>query len=300
MDQLYLIKVFVAVVDAKGFAGAARKLSMSPPAVTRAINELESHLGVRLLIRTTRVVRVSEAGQRYAEDCRRILNELMEADESVSGMHAAAPRGKLTVTAPAMFGAKFITPIVTEYLRRYPQVNIDCWLQDRIVNMMDDGIDVAIRIGQLPDSTMQAIRVGQVRRVICASPSYLAEHGEPRTPQDLASHCTVIASSLTPVPEWRLVEQGETCTVKLQPRLTVSSNDAAVNAALEGFGIVRLMSYQVADYVSDGRLKILLAEFEPPMVPVHVLHREGRHASRKARAFLDLAIERLRANPVLD
>jgi DNA-binding transcriptional LysR family regulator len=298
LDQLHLINVFVAVVDTNGFAGAARKLNMSPPAVTRAINELETHLGVRLLTRTTRMVRVTEAGERYVEDCRRILSELTEADESVTGLHGS-PRGKLTLTAPVLFGAKFVTPIVTEYLRRYPQVNASCWLLDRVVNMMDEGVDLAVRIGDLPDSSMQAIRVGQVRRVICAAPSYLAQHGQPNIPQDLASHCTVLASTVTPSPEWRFLEGGEPCLVKLQPRLIITSNDAAVNAAVEGFGIVRLMSYQVADQVRDGQLKILLSEFELPELPVHLVHREGRHASQKARAFLDLAIERLRANPAL-
>jgi len=298
LDQLHLINVFVAVVDTNGFAGAARKLNMSPPAVTRAINELETHLGVRLLTRTTRMVRVTEAGERYVEDCRRILSELTEADESVTGLHGS-PRGKLTLTAPVLFGAKFVTPIVTEYLRRYPQVNASCWLLDRVVNMMDEGVDLAVRIGDLPDSSMQAIRVGQVRRVICAAPSYLAQHGQPNIPQALASHCTILASTVTPCPEWRFLEGGEPCLVKLQPRLIITSNDAAVNAAVEGFGIVRLMSYQVADQVRDGQLKILLSEFELPELPVHLVHREGRHASQKARAFLDLAIERLRANPAL-
>ncbi len=298
MDKLHLINVFVAVVDTNGFAGAARKLNMSPPAVTRAINELETHLGVRLLTRTTRMVRVTEAGERYVEDCRRILSELTEADESVTGLHGS-PRGKLTLTAPVLFGAKFVTPIVTEYLRRYPQVNASCWLLDRVVNMMDEGVDVAVRIGDLPDSSMQAIRVGQVRRVICAAPSYLAQHGQPDIPQALASHRTILASTVTPSPDWRFLEGGEPCLVKLQPRLIITSNDAAVNAAVEGFGIVRLMSYQVADQVRDGQLKILLSEFELPELPVHLVHREGRHASQKARAFLDLAIERLRANPAL-
>jgi DNA-binding transcriptional LysR family regulator len=299
LDQLHLINVFVAVVDTNGLAGAARKLNMSPPAVTRAINELETHLGVRLLTRPPRVVRVTEAGERYVEDCRRILNELTEADESVTGLHGS-PRGKLTLTAPVLFGAKFVTPIVTEYLRRYPQVNAACWFLDRVVNMMDEGVDVAVRIGDLPDSSMQAIRVGQVRRVLCAAPSYLAQHGQPNTPQALASHCTILASTVTPSPEWRFLEGGEPSLVKLQPRLIITSNDAAVNAAVEGFGIVRLMSYQVADQVRDGQLKILLSEFELPALPVHLVHREGRHASQKARAFLDLAIERLRANPALN
>lgn len=299
MDRLHLINVFTAVVDANGFAGAARKLNISPPAVTRAISELEAHLGVRLLTRTTRVVRVTDAGARYVEDCRRILADLAEADESVSGLHGA-PRGRLTLTAPVLFGALYVTPIVTEYLQRYPEVTASCWFLDRVVNMMDEGVDIAVRIGELPDSSMQAIRVGKVRRVICAAPSYLERHGEPQSPDELAAHTIVSASGVTPAPEWRLVENGAARIVKLQPRMITTTNDSAVAAAVAGFGLSRLMSYQVAEHVREGRLKILLSEFETAPLPVQLVHREGRHASQKARAFLDLAIERLRASPALN
>ena len=299
MDRLHLINVFVAVVDAAGFAGAARKLNISPPAVTRTINELEGHLGVRLLTRTTRVVRVTEDGARYADDCRRILAELAEADDAVSGKHGS-PHGRLTITAPVLFGAKFVTPIVTEYLTRYPQMSASCWFMDRIVNMMDEGIDVAVRIGELPDSSMQAVQVGRVRRVICAAPSYLEKHGIPQTPDELAAHCIVSASAVTPTAEWRLMDQGELRIVKLQARLITTSNDSAVAAAVGGFGLTRLLSYQVADALRDGLLKTVLTEYEPAALPVHLVHREGRHASPKARAFLDLALERLRANPALN
>lgn len=299
MDRFHLINVFVAVVDAGGFAGAARKLAISPPAVTRAINDLEAHLGVRLLTRTTRVVRMTDAGARYVEDCRRILADLDEAAESVSGLHGT-PRGKLTVTAPVLFGAKFVTPIVTEYLTRYPEVTAACWFLDRIVSMMDEGVDVAVRIGELPDSSMHAIKVGQVRRVICVSPDYLAEHGEPRTPDELHQHRLVSSAGVSPAPEWRLVYEGEPRLFKFQPRMTTTSNDAALAAAVGGFGLTRLLSYQVADQLRDGSLQTVLSDFEPPPLPVHVVHREGRQASQKVRAFLDLAIERLRANEALN
>ncbi len=299
MDQLHLINAFVAVVDANGFAGAARKLGISPPAVTRAINELESQLGVRLLTRTTRVVRVTEPGARYAADCRRILGDLAEANESVGGLHGE-PNGTLTITAPALFGARFVTPIVTEYLERYPGVNASCWFLDRVVNMMDEGMDIAVRIGELPDSSMQAVRVGRVRRVICGAPDYLEQHGIPQAPDDLAAHSIVSANAVTPSSDWRLVQDGAPRVVKLQPRLSTTTNDSAVAAAVSGFGLARLLSYQVADELRAGQLKIVLSEFETPPLPVHLVHREGRHASRKARAFLDLAIERLRANPALN
>lgn len=299
MDRLNLITIFVTVVDTGGFAGAARKLNISPPVVTRAINELEAHLGVRLLTRTTRVVRVTEDGSRYAEDCKRILSELAEADDSVSGRHGS-PRGRLTLTAPVLFGARYVTPIVTEYLDRYPEVTASCWFLDRVVNMMDEGVDIAVRIGELPDSSMQATRVGRVRRLICAAPRYLEQHGVPQTPDALSSHRIVSSSPVTPAAEWRLVENGEPRTVKLHARMITTTNDSAVAAAVSGFGLTRLLSYQVADELRDGRLVTVLTEFEPPALPVHLVHREGRHASQKARAFLDLALERLRADPALN
>ena len=299
MDRLHLITVFVAVVDANGFAGGARKLGISPPAVTRAINELETHLGVRLLTRTTRIVRVTESGARYADDCRLILAQLADADESVTGTQVT-PRGHLTITAPVLFGAKFVAPIVTEYLQRNPEVFASCWFLDRVVNMIDEGADVGIRIGELPDSSMQATAVGKVRRVICAAPGYLEQHGVPLTPADLQSHTIVSASAVTPTPEWRLVENGESRIIKVQPRMTTTSNDSALAAALGGFGITRLLSYQVAECLRDGSLRMVLDEFELPALPVHVVHREGQHASKKARAFIDLVVERLRANPALN
>ena len=299
MDRLHLINVFVAVCDTNGFASGARKLGISPPAVTRAINELEAHLGVRLLTRSTRVVRVTEAGARYADDCRLILAQLAEADESVTGTQIT-PRGHLTITAPVMFGAKFVAPIVTEYLQRHPEVVASCWFLDRVVNMLEEGADVGIRIGDLPDSSMRAAAVGSVRRVICAAPSYLEQHGVPQAPVDLQAHIIVSASAVTPTSEWRLSDNGEARDVKLVPRMTTTSNDTALTAALGGFGITRLLSYQVAEFVRDGRLKVVLGEFEPPALPVHVVHREAQHASKKARAFIDLVVERLRANPALN
>jgi len=298
VDRLYQMQVFVAVVDANGFAGAARALNLSPPAVTRAINELEAQLGARLLTRTTRVVRVTEAGERYVEDCRRILAELAEADESVAGLQAH-PRGRLTLTAPVLFGAQVVTPIVTEYLGLHPLVQAHCWFMDRVVNMMDEGVDVAVRIGELPDSSLQAIRVGQVRRVIVATPQYLLGAPPLQSADDIHRHTVVTASGLTPTPEWRLRQGGTAVSVKLQPRMTSTSNDSAIQACLQHFGLTRLLSYQVAGLVREGRLQTVLVDCEPPPLPVHVLHREGRYAAKKARAFIDLAVERLRVHPAL-
>ena len=227
------------------------------------------------------------------------LADMADADESVASMHGA-PRGRLVLSAPVLFGARYVTAIVTEYLQRYPQVSVSCWFLGRLVNMMEEGVDVAIRIADLPDSSMQAVRVGQVRRVICAAPSYLQRKGIPLIPDDLHGHCTIAVGSPLPALDWRLMDKGVPRVVKLQPRLTTNGNESAIAAALNGFGLTRVISYQVADYLRDGRLKTVLTEFEPPALPVHVVHREGRHASRKARAFIDLAIERLRANPALN
>lgn len=293
MDRLHLINVFVAVVDSQGFAGAARKLNLSPPAVTRAINELETYLGVRLLNRTTRIVKVTEAGARYAEDCRGVLSQLNEADESASGLHST-PRGRLAITAPVGFGAMYVTPVVTEYLARYPEVTASCWFMDRVVNMLDEGVDVGVRIGELPDSSMQAIRVGRMRLLICATPAYLAEHGEPKSPEDLEKHMIIAASGATSTSEWRISSQGTPSVVKLRPRLITTTSDTAVAAALTGFGLTNVLAYKVTKHLREGRLKAVLSDFEPPALPVHVLHREGRHATQKARRFIDLAVERLR------
>ena len=294
MDRLQLINIFVTVVDTGGFAGAARKLNVSPPVVTRAINDLEAHLGVRLLTRTTRVVRVTEAGERYADDCRVILAQLSEADEAVSGLHAA-PRGRLAVTAPVGFGAMYVTPVVTEYLSLYPEVNVSCWFMDRIVNMLDEGVDIAVRIGELPDSSMQAIRVGKMRLRVCAAPQYLDKHGEPELPEDLQAHVIIASGGATATSEWRIATNGEPGVVKIHPRLITTTADTAIAAALTGFGLTNVLHYKVDAHLRESRLKPVLGDFEPPPLPVHVLHREGRHASHKARAFIDLAVERLRA-----
>jgi len=299
LDRLHLIKVFIAVVDANGFAGAARALRISPPAVTRAINALETQLGVQLLMRTTRVVRLTEPGARYAEDYRRILAEMELADETVAGLHGS-PRGVLSVTAPVLFGARFVTPVVTDYLRQYPDMRVSCWFLGRLVNLLEEGLDVAVRIADLPNSSTHAVRVGQVRRVICAAPAYLQQRGIPQTPDDLQQHCIISAQAGATVAEWRLMDAGAVRVVKVLPRLSTNGNESAIAAAVSGFGITRVLSYQIAEQLRNGRLKVVLAEFEPAALPVHVMHREGRHPSQKVQTFLDFAIERLRAHPSLN
>ena len=299
MDRLHLMSVYVAVVEAEGFSGGARKLHMSPPAVTRAVAALEARLGVKLLNRTTRYVRMTEAGHKYYEDAKRIIALADEADDAVLGIHAE-PRGQLTITASVLFGRLYVMPGIIEYSRRYPAVEVNALFVDRVVNMLEEGVDVAIRIADLPDSSYRALRVGSVRRVLCASPDYLNRHGIPQTPEDLLQHRIILARGLNPNNEIRFVHDGLTKAVKLQPVLSVSDNDSAASAAIAGLGITRLLSYQIAEALQAGKLKIVLGEFESPPVPVHILHREGRHSSAKIRSFVDLMAERLRAELFLN
>jgi DNA-binding transcriptional LysR family regulator len=299
MDRLQAMTTFVAVVDSGGFASAARKLNLSPPVVTRAVAELEERLGLRLLTRTTRVVRVTDAGARFAEDCRRILADIEEAETVATGTHAA-PRGTLTLTAPVLFGQLYVTPILVRYLQQYPEVDVQCLFLDRVVNVVEEGIDVAVRIGELPDSSLQAARVGRVRRVLVAAPAYLKAHRVPLRPEDLARHTIVSASGVTPASEWRFNDEGKSLLQRLQPRMRTTTNDSAIAAALAGLGITRLLSYQVAAHVRSGALQVLLEDFETAPLPVHVVHHEGRRATQKVRAFIDLAVDTLRADPALN
>ncbi len=298
MDRLHLMTVFVAVAEEESFAGGARRLSMSPPAVTRAIAALEARLGVKLLDRTTRYVRVTEAGGRYLDDARRIIADVDEADEASAGINAA-PRGHLAITAPVMFGKMFVMPGVVDYLRRYPEMEVSALFLDRVVNLIEEGMDAGVRIGELPDSSMKAIGVGHVRRVVCASPAYLAQYGTPLTPAQLCAHTMVAPVNVSAKLEWKFAHRGQAQSVKIKPRLTVTSNDGAIEAARLGFGISRLMSYQVNPYLESGELVAVLSEFETARVPIHVVHREGRYASAKLRTFVDLMVARLRAEKSL-
>ena len=293
MDRLYLMTVFVAVAEAESFAAAARKLTMSPPAVTRCIAALETRLGVKLLNRTTRYVRVTEAGQRYLDDARRIIAEVDDADDAVVGINAT-PKGHLSITAPVLFGKMYVTPVVVDYLNHYPDMEIHAMFLDRVVNLMEEGVDVGIRIGELPDSSFNAIRVGTVRRVLCASPQYLEKNGIPKTPQDLQNHTLISASSVSSSTEWTFKEKNAERALRIKPRLAVTTNDAAIEAAVSGFGIVRLLSYQIIPQLESGNLQTLLHAYETAALPIHVLHREGRHKSARVRSFIDMTVARLR------
>ncbi|MBC7939308.1 MAG: LysR family transcriptional regulator [Chitinophagaceae bacterium] len=298
MDRLQAMSAFVTVVDCGGFASAARKLELSPPVVTRAVAELEERLGLRLLTRTTRVVRVTEAGARFADDCRRILAEIDEAEVAASGTHAAA-RGTLVLTAPVLFGHRYVMPVLVDYLEQCPEVDAQCLFLDRIVNLDEEGVDVAVRIGELPDSSMQAIKVGRVRQMHVASPTYLQAHGTPASPTELEQHTLVSRGGMSPDVDWQFVKEGKAFTRHLRARLRTSSNDSAIAAAVAGFGITRLLSYQVAEHVRLGQLQIVLEAFETAALPIHVVHREGRRATQKVRGFIDLAVDTLRAHPAL-
>ena len=299
MDRMLLMTVFVAVAEEESFAAAARRLAMSPPAVTRAIAALEARLKVRLLNRTTRHVRVTEAGQRYLDDARRVIAAADEADEAAAGINGD-PRGQLVVTAPVLFGRSYVMPGIVQYLQRFPGTEVSALFVDRVVNLLEEGIDVGIRIGELPDSSLKALRVGAVRRVVCAAPGFLRAYGTPRHPADLAQQQTIAATNISPKVEWKFSHAGAVVSTRIKPRLTVNSNDAAVEAAVRGAGITRLLSYQVAPQVAEGQLQIVLEEFEAEPLPIHIIHREGRNASARIRAFVDLMAEHLRADTALN
>jgi len=305
MDKLEGMRIFVAVADARGFAPAARQLSLSPPAVTRAIVALESHVGVQLLRRSTRSVALTEAGVRFHADCKRILAEIDEAEASVSGAHAL-PQGQLSLTAPTMFGRIHVAPVLFGFLARHPQVTVRSYFSDQIVHLLDEGFDLAVRIAHLPDSGLTAVRVGHVRRVVVAAPQYLAEHGVPRTTADLARHRGVGFSQHGAVsapwvfhpPGGKSRGAGEVAHPQMQQ--VTNAGDMSIAAALAGHGLARAMSYQVAGDVLAGRLHIVMADHEPPPIPVQLVSADGRKAAAKVRAFVDYAAERLRVEPVLN
>lgn len=309
MDQLLRMKVFVAVAETQGFSAAARRLDMSAPAVTRAVASLEATLGVKLLQRTTRLVRATEAGLRYLDDARKILEDVEMATEAARGINSE-PRGHLSVTAPVLFGRKFVMPGITEYLARYPDAQVDAVFLDRVVNMLEEGLDVGVRIGALPDSTMQARKVGHVRMVVVGSPSYLSEHGIVQAPEQLHQHTLIVSRAGNMSQDWRFIQAesgarmakgpAQEYVLRVEPRLTVTTNDAAVEAATQGLGLTRVLSYQVADELAAGSLKIVLEAFETPAMPVHIVHREGRLASTKVRAFIDLMVVRLGQDKTLN
>lgn len=299
MDRIDAMRVFVTVAEQQGFAAAARLMSLSAPAATRAVAAIEQRIGARLLERTTRQVRLTDAGRRYLADAKRILAEIDEADAAAAGSHAA-PRGTLAVTASVMFGRMYVAPVLTEFLARHPQVNARLFLADRVVDLIEEGLDVAVRIAHLQDSALSALRVGTVRRVVVASPDYLVRHGTPREPAALKDHRTIgFAPAAAQLP-WQFVKDGRTLTVDPPSQLVANAAEVAISAALAGGGLARVLSYMVARDVREGRLKIVLAGYEQPAVPINLVHLAGRRANARVRAFLDFAAERLRRNRALN
>lgn len=292
MDRFHEMQVFLAVAEEEGFAAAARRLNTSPPSVTRAIAAMEQRIGTQLLARTTRSLHLTEAGQRYLADCRRILAELDEAEEAAAGSYSI-PCGHLTVTAPVLFGELFVAPVLGDYLDRFPQVNINALLVDRVVNMVDEGVDVAVRIGHLHEPGQQAIKVGEVRRVVCASPGYLDQHGRPLHPEQLRAAQIIGLSSSHLVSEWAFVDAGQPLTVPIEPRLVVSANNAAINLARLGWGMTRVLSYQVAAAVAADELEIVLEAFEPAPLPIQVVFQSSGRVPAKVSTFVDFLSQRL-------
>ncbi|OSQ42712.1 LysR family transcriptional regulator [Thalassospira sp. MCCC 1A01428] len=297
MDRWQAMKVFIRVADCGSFAQAGRDLRMSPPAVTRAIAFLEEITGARLLTRTTRSVKLTEAGDRYMRDCRRILDDLAEAEAAAGGAYAT-PTGTLTVTAPVLFGKMFVMPILMAFLDENPGMRGQVLLLDRVVNVVEEGMDLAVRIGHLTDSGLSAVRVGAVKRLVCAAPAYFARYGRPEKPADLAAHRIIGTTNPPTTQEWRF-GRTEKVAVVVQPTLLTNATDAALQAALDGWGIARLLSYQISPALASGQLETVLEQYDENPVPIHLVHPEGRRASAKVRAFIDFATKRLRANPAV-
>jgi DNA-binding transcriptional LysR family regulator len=306
MDRLDELAVFLAIAEEGSLAAAARRTGRSPPAITRVLGELEHGLGVRLAERTTRHLALTNSGHRLAEHARRLLGDFEDSMREVSG-EGAAPRGRLRVSASQTFGRLHAMPIVLAFLEAYPDVSVQLSLEDRTVDLIEEGIDVAVRIAHLGDSSLVARRVGWVRRVVVASPRYLARRGTPARPDDLGKHDIVLFRNQARAPEWRFARRsGEAARsgksergVRIAARFEVDRAEAAIAAAREGRGLVQVLSYQVAKDVAAGRLVRMLREFEPPAIPVHLVFPSARLMAPRVRAFVDFAVPRLSALAVL-
>jgi len=298
LDRLQTLELFVAVADAGSFAAGARALGLSAPSATRGVNALERRLGARLFTRTTRRMRLTDVGVAYLEDARDILARIQVADDAASGA-ATTPVGHLRITCSSEFGRIYVTPILTDFLDTYPAITAEVLMVDRVVNLVEEGFDIAVRIGPLPPSGLSAVRVGQVRRVVCGAPDYLATRGVPRTPSDLQAHRTVTVSSVSPSGTWRFGHDRQH-EVRVDSRLVVSSVPAGIAVATRGWGLCQVLSYQIGPDLQSGRLQTVLEDYEPAPLPVHLVHVEGRRAAAKVRSFIDFAKDRLRSIDVLE
>ncbi len=294
MDRFDAMQLFVSVAEQHSFAAAARRHAVSAARVTRAVAALESRMGARLLHRTTRAVRLTDAGAAYLGQCKRILGELEVAELLAASSHRELS-GAVSVTAPVMFGRLHVSKVVTAFLQQHPRVSMRVMFEDHVLDLFERNIDVAIRIQHLPDSNLRAAPVGRVRRVVCASPAYLRANGMPRHPRDLAAHATIGFSDVADMQAWSFAIDGRQARVLLRPRLVANTADLALDAARAGHGCARLLSYQVKDDVEKKRLRIVLPEYELAPVPIHVVRVEGRDASARVKAFADYAALQLQA-----
>ena len=294
MDHLAAIRVFVTVAEAGSLSAAGRKLGMPLSTVSRYLKALEDELDTRLITRTTRRLMLTEPGRSYAATCREVLDELDDAGRRVAG-ERAEPRGELALTAPVVFGRLHVLPMVTAFLNAFPRVTARMLLVDRIVDLVEEGLDIGIRIGSLPDSTLRATRVGAVRFIACASPAYLAERGVPATPLELSGHECISFNTFTHPERWTFGGGAKReLRVTVSPRLVVNSADAAIDAATAGLGVVRVLSYQAESCLADGSLRLILEDFEPEAIPVNLIHREDRLPQAKVQSFIAFAAPRLR------
>jgi DNA-binding transcriptional LysR family regulator len=290
MDRIDAMQAFVAVADLRGFAPAARKLGISPSGVTRLVAALEDRLGARLLQRTTRSVTLTDVGTRYLVRARRILADVEEAEGSTQD-ERTRPTGRLVVSAPVGFGRLHVSPVMSAYLTSFPEVSGELRLSDRMINLVEEGVDLAVRIGHLPDSSLVARHVGEMRRIVVASGNYLKRRGEPTSPEAVASHETIQFGAISVSPDWRFVRGDREIRVACTPRFSTNSADAAIQYAEQDGGLTRVLAYQAADAIKGGRLKIVLANFEPPALPIHIVYPTSRLLSSKVRTFIDLVTE---------
>jgi len=296
MDRLHAMRVFLEVARDHSFAAAARQLNVSTASVSRTVSALERHIGADLFVRTTRTVRLTEAGERFAPECERILSEIEAAEATAAGT-LATPTGTLTVTAPVLFGQLYMVPIITAFCDAHPDVDVQLVLLDRVTNMFDEGIDVALRIGELPDSSLKAKAVGKVRRVVTGANSYFARNGVPQSPSDLKQHRIVAVTSAYSAVEWRFGGPDKSI-IRIQPKIRCNNNSAAIGIAEAGWALTRVLSYQVGSALEAGRLRLILEAFEEDALPVHLVYTPHRHVAPKTRAFVDFASNQLQSNPI--
>ena len=294
MDRLEAMSALLAAVEAGSLSGASRKLGMPLATVSRKVSELEAHLRTRLVTRTSRRLILTDAGRSYIAACKRILDDIREAERAAAGEYSA-PRGELIITAPIVFGRLHVLPVLLEFLNTYPEIDVRLTLADRVVNLQEDHVDLAVRIGELPDSSLVAMRVGSIGRVVCGSPAYFAERGTPKRPNELSKHDCITFNGLTSPEAWIFPSGKGNISVAVHSRLIVNTAEAAIDAAITGLGITRVLSYQVADAMRTGALLLALREFETPPVPISLVHAGQGRLALKLRAILDFAAPRLKA-----